>query len=347
MNPSPKTSISAENAYIASCVIITMMSRPDFVEKQVLCLESTDAKRLSFRNSNLVLTDENGKIALQHSCHKIFVVFIRGEFTITSALLKNAKRFCIPLVFLNYSLRAYLVFNAGTEGNFLLRKMQYSCKYETEIAKHVITNKICNQLRLMQSIRYKTKSEKVSVQTMQDLLKSAQSVRSSQDLLGIEGTASKLFFQTYFKNMGFKGRKPRIKSDMYNVLLDIGYTYLFQFIEANLNHYGFDTYCGFYHKLFFQRKSLVCDIIEPFRCIIDRRLRTSYNLKQIREDDFACSQNRFELKRDSAKKYTELFLRTVLEHKEDIFLYVQSYYRAFIKKKEIRQYPVFDIGGVE
>ncbi|MEM4326621.1 MAG: CRISPR-associated endonuclease Cas1, partial [Candidatus Diapherotrites archaeon] len=155
---------------------------------------------------------------------------------------------------------------------------------------------------------------------------------------------SKLFFSTYFKNMGFKGRKPRVKSDIYNVLLDIGYMYLFNFIEANLSLYGFDLYCGFYHKLFFQRKSLVCDMVEPFRCIIEKRLRISYNLKQINEDDFICSQNIFQLKKDASKKYTELFLRAILEHKEEIFLYVQSYYRAFIKNKEISEYPVFHIG---
>ncbi len=321
-----------------------MMNRPDFMEKQVLCLESTDARRLSFRNSNLVLTNEDGKIILQHPCHKIFVVFIRGEFTITSKLLKSAKKFSFPLVFLNYSLRPYFVFNTGIEGNFLLRKMQYSCASELGIAKHIIANKVSNQLRLMQSVRYKTKSEKESISAMQELLNSVQFAGNNQELLGIEGAASKLFFQTYFKNIDFKGRKPRIKSDIYNVLLDIGYTYLFQFIEANLSLYGFDIYCGFYHKLFFQRKSLVCDIIEPFRCIIDRRLRIGYNLKQIQDGDFIYSKNKFELKRDSARKYTELFLREILEHKEDIFLYVQSYYRAFIKKKEIRQYPVFHIG---
>jgi len=324
-----------------------MMTKPDFMEKQVLYLESNKAKKLSFRNSNLVLTDEEGKIALQHSCHKIFVVFIRGEFTITSMLLKNAKKFCFPIVFLNYSLRPYFVFNSGTEGNFLLRKMQYSCTNDLIIAKHIISNKISNQLQLMQSLRYKTENEKEAISKMKRLIESVTIAENSQGLLGIEGNGSKLFFQTYFKNMDFKGRKPRIKSDIYNVLLDMGYTYLFQFIEANIDLYGFDIYCGVYHKLFFQRKSLVCDIMEPFRCIIDKRLRTSYNLKQIQEQDFICSQNMFEIKNDVTKKYTEIFLRAILEHKEDIFLYIQSYYRAFIKNKEISQYPIFNIGNSE
>ena len=55
--------------------------------------------------------------------------------------------------------------------------------------------------------------------------------------------------------------------------MDIGYTYLFNFIDALLRLYGFDTYLGFYHKEFYQRKSLVCDVVEPFRCIIDKNTK--------------------------------------------------------------------------
>ncbi|MEM0231160.1 MAG: type V CRISPR-associated endonuclease Cas1 [Candidatus Woesearchaeota archaeon] len=314
------------------------------MEKQVLFLESSEAKKISFKNSNLQVTDENGRIILQNSCHKIFLVFIRGEFTITSVLLKNAKRFGFPLVFLTYSLRPYLVYNAGTEGNFLLRRVQYSCNRSFEIAKHIVYNKVLNQVQLMKSLRYKTKEEKKAIEIIEKLLTSIKTANDEQELLGIEGESSKLFFRTYFKNINFSGRKPRIKPDIYNCLLDIGYTYLFQFIEANLSLYGFDLYCGVYHKQFYQRKSLVCDIIEPFRCVIEKRIRTSCNLKQIDEKDFVSIQGRYELKKEATQKYSEILLRAILEYKQDIFLYVRSYYRAFIKQKEIEAYPIFRIG---
>lgn len=320
-----------------------MLSRPDFMAKQILFIESDNSKKLRFKNSNLILTDENNKIILQHPLSKIFMIFISGEFSITSVLIKNAKKYAVPIVFLNHNLKPYFSIILDNKGNFLLRKKQYSNSKDLEIAKHIISNKVKNQISLMNSLRYKTINEKNNMSKINGLFKEIGCAQNSQELLGIEGTASKLFFETYFKNLDFNGRRPRCKDDIFNLLLDIGYYYLFNFIEANLELYGFDTYFGFYHKLFFQRKSLVCDLVEPFRCIIDRRIRKSFNLKQINKDDFYFKNGQFYVKRDFNKKYSQLFLREILQQKEKIFLYIQAYYRSFIKGKEIDNFPVFNI----
>lgn len=320
-----------------------MLSRPDFMAKQILFIESDNSKKLRLKNSNLVLVDENNKIVLQHPCSKIFMVFILGEFSITSVLIKNVKKYAVPIVFLNYNLKPYFSIIPDNKGNFLLRKKQYSNSNDLEIAKHIISNKVKNQISLMNSLRYKTVKEKDNISNIKGLFKQIDHTQNSQELLGVEGTASKLFFETYFKNLDFNGRKPRCKDDIFNLLLDIGYYYLFNFIEANLELYGFDIYCGFYHKLFFQRKSLVCDLVEPFRCIIDRRIRKSFNLKQINKDDFYFKNGQFYVKRDFNKKYSQLFLKEILQQKEKIFLYIQAYYRSFIKGKGIDSFPVFNI----
>jgi len=320
-----------------------VLSRPDFMEKQVIFIESNHSKKLKFKNSNLVLVDENNKIVLQHPCSKIFLVFVVGEFSVTSVLIKNVKKNAIPLVFLNYSLKPYFSIISENKGNFLLRKKQYTNSNDLEIAKHIINNKINNQLALMISLRYKTVKEKTSIVKVKELLEQIHLVQNSQELLGLEGTSSKLFFETYFKNIDFKGRRPRCKDDIFNLLLDIGYYYLFNFVEANLELYGFDTYYGFYHKCFFQRKSLVCDLVEPFRCIIDKRIRKSFNLKQINNDDFYFKNGQFYIKKEFNKKYSELMLKEILQYKEKIFLYIQAYYRSFIKEKEINEYPYFTI----
>ena len=321
-----------------------MMTRPDFMAKQILFIDSNNSKKLKLKNSNLILVDENNKILLQHPCSKIFMVFVLGEFSITSVLIKNAKKNAVPIIFLNFSLKPYFSILPDNKGNFLLRKKQYLNTSDLDIAKHIVNNKIKNQISLMNSLRYKTSNEKESITKVKALLKQILVVEHSQELLGIEGNASKLYFRTYFKNLDFNGRRPRCKDDVFNLLLDIGYYYLFNFIEANLELYGFDTYYGFYHKLFFQRKSLICDLIEPFRCIIDRRIRKSFNLKQIKNDDFYFKNGQYHLKREFNKKYSQLFLREILLYKESIFLYIQSYYRAFIKSKEVDSFPIFDVG---
>ena len=87
--------------------------------------------------------------------------------------------------------------------------------------------------------------------------------------MGIEGSAARVYFPRVFSNVNWKGRKPRIKNDYINTTLDIGYTMLFNIVDAILQVYGFDTYYGVFHKCFYMRKSLVCDIMEPMRPIID------------------------------------------------------------------------------
>lgn len=320
------------------------MSRPDFMSKQILFVESSKFKKFKFRNSNLVLIDEDNKTILQHSCYKIFVVYILGDFTITSVLIKNAFKFSFPIVFLSYNLKPYYSIVPKNKGNFLLRKKQYLSENNLNISKYIIINKTSNQLFLMESMRYKTNSEKVSIKKIKFLIKKINKCLDEKELLGIEGNASKLFFKTYFKNLNFIGRKPRTKQDELNLLFDIGYFYLFNFIEANLELYGFDVYYGFYHKLFFQRKSLVCDIIEPFRCIIDRKIKKGFNLKQINLDEFYLRNGQFYIKRDFNKKYSQFFLKEILKYKEEIFLYVQKYYRCVIKEKKISQFPIFKLG---
>lgn len=321
-----------------------MMSRLDFRSKQVLFIESTDLEKLRFKNSNLILEDNTKKILLQHSLHKIFIVFVYGECTITSVLIKNIKKFNLFFIFLNYNLKCYHSIIPDNKGNFLLRKKQYYCENDFDIAKRLIYNKISNQLYLLKSLKYISINEKLTISKVNILLEKINYTNNSQELLGIEGNASKLYFEVYFKNLEFKGRKPRCKIDIFNLLLDIGYFYLFNFIDSNLELYGFDTYHGVYHKLFYQRKSLVCDIIEPFRVIIDKIIKKAYNLKQINNDDFYLKSGQYYIKKEFNKKYSELFLLEILKYKEDIFLYIQSYYRSFMKGKAVKNYPFFKIG---
>ena len=320
-----------------------MISRPDFMGKQIIFIESDSSKKIKFRNSNFTVIDENNKTIIQHSFHKIFIVFVLGEFSITSVLIKNAKKYAVPIIFLNYNLKPYFSVIPDNKGNFLLRKKQYSNDNDLEIAKNIVKNKVSNQIDLMKSLRYKTKNEKNNLKKAENLLFSIDKCLTSQELLGIEGNVSRIFFSIYFKNLNFQGRRPRARDDVFNLLFDIGYYYLFNFIEANLELYGFDIYYGFYHKLFFQRKSLVCDLIESFRCIIDKKIKKGFNLKQIDLNNFDMKNGQYYIKKGFHKKYSKFFLEEILKYKEDIFLYVQKYYRCFVKNKDIEHYPIFYI----
>ena len=118
---------------------------------------------------------------------------------------------------------------------------------------------------------------------------------------------------------------------------------LFNYIECFVRMFGFDVYMGVYHRLWFKRKSLICDLVEPFRCIIDRAVRIAYNRKQFSPNDFVVHKGEYRLKIDKNADYTKVFFDALILYKMDIFKYVRLYYRSFMQNKEISCYPKFEI----
>lgn len=292
-------------------------------------------------NDNIVIKNEEDKIILQNSCYRIFSLWIIGSITITSGVLERSKKFAFSIYLFNYSFKCYGVWASVTEGNFLLREKQYFFK-SILVAQLLIENKIKNQIIQLKSIRSKNTTQKTNIELLEKYVTHLTDCDSIQSIMGIEGVASRLYFEAWFWDMEWNGRKPRAKRDILNVLMDIGYTYLFNIVESMLNLYGFDLYKGVLHQNFYQRKSLVCDIVEPFRVIIDRKLKNAYNLSQINEEDFIKQKGQYLLKYEKSKIYTQWMVGCVLEHKEDIFIFVQQYYRWLIKNKSINDFPKFN-----
>jgi CRISPR-associated protein Cas1 len=319
------------------------MSWPDFSYKQIVVHQIRErGEKVRFRADNIVILDEEENVLLQHTCHRLFALFIIGEISMTSVLLRNSVKYGFPIILMNGNLRVVARFNCGAEGNTLLRRRQYEASERTlEIAKELIRQKISNQASLIKGLRRLSID---NIEAVSYLMKiDVEYASDTHELMGLEGNASRVFFASYFSPLGWRRREPRCKRDIYNVLLDIGYTLLFQFIEAMISLYGFDLYCGVLHTFFYQRKSLVCDIVEPFRCIIDQRIRKAHNLGQIDEEDFFLHNGMYSLEWKSQSKYVRLFLKDILEWKEDIFKFCQQYYRWFMKDLPVSQFPKFCI----
>lgn len=317
-----------------------MMSLPDFKQKQIIFALLNMGEKLSFKNDNIVITDSEGKIKHQSTCYKLFALFIVGHTSITSGLLQRSKKFGFSITMFSYGLVPYGTWQYKTEGNFLLRQKQYAYD-KTDIAKHLVANKISRSLYYLEKRRDKSDELKKAIKHLYHYKSLLEEDLDFKEILGVEGVSSRLYFAHMFDNISWNGRSPRTKKDIINLLLDIGYMQLFHIIDAMLNLYGFDTYKGVYHKEFYRRKSLVADIIEPFRSIVDYAIRKAYNLGQIKENDFDFIDGQYRIFGDKAKPYILLLLTAILEYKDEIFVYIQQYYRAFMRDKPSREYPIF------
>jgi len=320
-----------------------MISNKDFKEKQILFVnpEWNSSSYLKFRNDNIVFV-KDGSIANRLSIYKVFAVFIIGDMALSTPFIRKAKEYGVSIFFMKNNMETYSSINAKAEGHYLLREKQYLMPEDDEflMAKKLIKNKILNQKKLIDN---KNKKTGLSLPEFIDSVdKKIDECVDNKELLGIEGNFSRLFFHNYFKEIEWRRRAPRTREDIPNFLLDIGYTFLFNFIDSILRLHGFDTFKGFYHKLFFQRKSLACDIIEPFRSIIDKQLLKSFNLGQINEKDFIISNYSFELPFKKRDKYTSIFLEAIMNKKEEIFLYINQFYRSVMDNKK-NEFPQFII----
>lgn len=321
-----------------------MLNANDFNKKQIIFLFTNQGEKLSFSNDNIIVKDKNGKIKHQSTCYRLFMVCVIGNISITSGLIQRSKRFGFSICLMTTTFKVYEILGARMEGNTLLHKCQY--EYDSnDIGRLIEKNKIENQLQALKNIRNKSEYVKDGIKLIESMLPQLNEDIEYLEIMGIEGNAARVYFPRIFDVVTWKGRKPRVKSDYINTTLDIGYTMLFNIVDAILQVYGFDTYYGVFHKCFYMRKSLVCDIMEPMRPIIDWQVRKAINLGQCKEEHFDVYNHRWVLKYKNNPDYIQFLMKAILEYKESIFMYIQSYYRYFMKKKSVTEWPRFVYNG--
>ncbi len=319
-----------------------MIGAEEYSKKQIVFVFANEDEKISFKNDNIIVKAKDGEIKHQSTCWRISVLFVVGSVTMTSGLIERSHKFCFPIFLMKQSLRTYDVIGFKAEGNTLLRKLQYLTD-GIEIAKHVIENKILNQRSTLMKQRYRGEACNAAISNLKTYANKAGAATSIQELMGYEGSASKEYFKNEFNNCEWKGRQPRAKRDFLNATLDLGYTLLFNFMESLLCLFGFDLYVGNLHQEFYMRKSLVCDIVEPFRPLIDQCVRTAISNFQCKEEDFMVNNGQWKLNWSKNKEYVLFLLKPILKYKDEMFKYVRDYYRAFMQQKPVEQFPVFKI----
>lgn len=323
-----------------------MFTKKDIEYKTIFVVNCISNKNMRVSNGELLLeeTDKSGnnKTLTKMPFQKILALFIIGNISITTPLIEKCKKFNVALIVMKLSLRPVFFWSDSAEANYILRRKQHLMdKNDISIAKILVKNKITNQIQLLKNTRKKDFATTDALNVCDKCLSLIDITNNSNELMGVEGLASKNFFKAYFQDFDWVVRRPRGKCDEINVTLDIGYTILFNFIESFVRMFGFDIYIGVFHKLWFKRKSLICDLMEPFRCIVDKSVRIAFNRNQFDKKDFMIVKGEYVLKHECSEKYYKLFFNSLTPYKKEIFDYVHNYYRSFMRSSEPETYPSF------
>lgn len=224
--------------------------------------------------------------------------------------------------------------------NIPLRLAQYESysneSKRIEQARIIVACKVKNQMELIRRYRFSDGYEwKKVVDTMQQLISTLPERKNLNEILGIEGSCSRLWFEAYahmFKSrIPFTGRNRRPPKDPVNVLLSLGYTFLVRDICAMLEAEGFEMYLGNLHGVRYGRKSLALDFVEAYRQpIIDRMVCYFFNKGSFTEYDFCYEEDEILLNKDSFGKFCELYEKK-LQSPE--FAKGEISYREILKKE--------------
>ena len=324
-----------------------MFTHKDIEYRTIFVINCVKDRNLRVSNGELLLEEQaedsdKMKTLTKLPFQKILALFVIGHIHVTTPLIEKCQKFGVALVVLKPTLRPVFYWANSAEANFLLHKRQYDFdKEDISVAKVIVSNKIRNQIKALSDTRRKDDITAQAISLMEACLDSVSGLADYDSLMGLEGTAAKTFFKAFYQDFEWHQRRPRTKCDALNATMDIGYTLLFNYMECFLRMFGFDLYVGVYHRLWFKRKSLVCDIMEPFRPIIDKAIRTAWNRKQFSEKDFQIQKGEYRLKLEKNSDYCKIFFDALIPYKTEVFKYVQAYYRCFMGRKSTQTYPMF------
>ncbi len=244
-----------------------------------------------------IVVSKNTRKLLDIPVFQIENIAVIGNVQITTPAIHMLMERGVDISYLTYSGKFLGSTAAESSKNIFLRFEQYQFYLDEgkrlEMAKRITENKISNQMEVMRDHRRKDAKHdwQGDLQAMERHLKELTRKESSNEVLGIEGICSNIYFGAFSHmldcDFSFNGRNRRPPRDPVNVILSLAYTLLTKEVSNALDAESFEPYLGFLHGIRYGRKSLALDIVEEFRQpAVDRLVILLFNKRMVNAGDF-------------------------------------------------------------
>ena len=234
----------------------------------------TRQSKISYKNRFLVVKQENDEKYIHLS--EIDTVIVDSiSVSISAYLLKELADNKINIIFCDEKHNPFgeivPYYSKHNTSKMIKEQIKWKTTDKDKIWSEIVKNKIMNQALLLK----KTKSDKYKL-----VLSYIDEVVDG-DKTNREGHAAKVYFNALFGN-----DFVRNSDDSINAALNYGYAILLSTINKEIINNGYLTQLGIHHKNEFNEFNLTCDLMEPFRIVIDnfvyynqeRKLDTEYKL---------------------------------------------------------------------
>lgn len=272
----------------------------------------TRQSKISYKNRFMVVKNESEE-KLIHLSEIDTIIIDSINVSISAYLLKELSDNKINVIFCDDKHNPFgelsYYYSRHNSSKKINKQIAWKQKDKDELWKKIVINKITNQSLLLNKIH----SDNYNL-----LLSYVDEVKTG-DKTNREGHAAKVYFNSLY-GIEF----TRHDADQINAALNYGYSILLSTMNKEVKINGYLTQLGIHHKNEFNQFNLSCDLMEPFRVIIDnfvyynksRKFDTEYkyDLVNLLNSYFNYSGKKYIL-----KDIIKMFVKNTLESvgKED------------------------------
>jgi len=217
----------------------------------------TKQSKLSYKNRFLVVKQDNDEKYI-HLTEIDTIIVDSISVSISSYLLKEISDYKINIIFCDEKHNPFgelkTFYGSHNCSKKIMLQTKWSDKIKGELWSKIIKNKITNQALLLNKINSDS----------YNLLLSYVNDVTLGDKTNREGHAAKVYFSALFTK-----KFVRNENDNINAALNYGYSILLSSFNKEIIANGYLTELGIHHKNEFNPFNLSCDLMEPFRIVID------------------------------------------------------------------------------
>lgn len=266
------------------------------------------------KKNNCFLVKNEDKI-FEVSVKKVDNILITTSAYLSTDAVKFAVDNNIDIIFLDHFGNPYgRVWHSKLGSTTLIRRKQLESSTGEKglnLAKEWVICKIENHVDFLKNLaNSRSNKEKVINECIVSLEKkmfmlqkmegSLEEKRNS--IMAIEGIAGKEYFEVLShiipERFKFNGRSRNPAKDEFNCLLNYGYGVLYSMVEKGCILAGLDPYLGFIHTDNYNKKSLVFDLIEIFRILVDKTVIYLFSKRKVKKEYFDQIKNGLSLNQE-------------------------------------------------
>lgn len=237
------------------------------------------------------------------SAKKVDSIMITTGAYLSTDAIKFAMENNIDIIFLDEYGDPYgRVWHSKLGSTTLIRRRQLEMTGNEKglsLAKEWVLTKFDNQIGFLADLKNSRPKgrEKLEeyIRRLEELKSKVQNLEGTieqkrDSIMGWEGAAGRTYFEALSFAMPdrfkFNGRSRNPAKDEFNCLLNYGYGVLYSMVEKTCIIAGLDPYVGFVHTDNYNKKSLVFDLIEMFRILVEKTVLYLFSQRKVKKEYF-------------------------------------------------------------